>query len=93
MDEGSRMKELVHEWWIVKIGIHATIREATEPNKVIGEDMKAHVILVKFGRSYSRRMSASIPYITPRKQIHPNIKMRMILEDLQRVITWEGTIC
>lgn len=76
MDEGSRMRELVHEWWIVRIGIHATLREATDPNEVIGEAMKAHVSLVKVWRSYDIRM----------RVLGPHVRMRMIQEDLQRVI-------
>lgn len=82
MDEGPWMRELIHEWMIVKIRIHAKLREAIDPNEVIGEAMKAHVSLVKVWRGYDKRMRISRSHVTPRKQPHPHVRMRMILEDL-----------
>lgn len=49
MEEGSGMRELVHEWRILRIRIHATLKEATKPHEVIGEAMKTHISLVNFG--------------------------------------------
>lgn len=86
MDEGSEMREKGHEWRKVKIMSHTLCRGVTKLNKVIGEALKAHVSMMSVSRAHDQGMGVSGSPTTLEKPFHPNVRLRMTLENRWREI-------
>lgn len=70
----------------MKIRIYAIPKGVSEPHKVIGEAMKAHVSMMKTKRGHEREMRVLGPHVMLGKPPHPHVWMRMTPESLRREI-------